>query len=183
MRHDQTGITWYTPAYTADPGVDWQLASAGSVMIRGGNGFYDAATSLPYNPGSGQFQGPQYTLTSPDGTVYNISATGGVTEEILPGGQQLYYSGSGITSSTGVGVSFIRDAAGRIISIEGPDGTRVVYSYDAQGNLVSAHNTVSGLNSRYGYTAAAPHLLTLATAPWPAAAPRLPTPARSASCR
>jgi len=47
QRHDQTGITWYTPAYTADPGVDWQLSSANAVLIRGGNGFYSAQTACP----------------------------------------------------------------------------------------------------------------------------------------
>ena len=165
QRHDQTGLTYYTPAYTADVGVNWQLDSAGGVLIRGGNGFYDAQTGLPYNPASGQFTGAQYTLTGPDGAVYYLSASLGVVEEILPGGQKLYYSGSGITSSTGIGVSFIRDAAGKIASIEGPDGTRIVYTYDAQGNLISAHNTVSGQNSRYGYAINDPHLLTLATAP------------------
>ena len=46
MRHDQTGVTYYTPAYTPDPGVDWQLSSASAVLIRGrANGFYDAQAS------------------------------------------------------------------------------------------------------------------------------------------
>ncbi len=165
VRHDQAGVTWYTPAYVADAGVNWQLSSASAVLIRGGNGFYDAQNAIPYNPASGYFSGPQYTLTGPDGTVYDINAASGVQEEILPGGQQLYFSGSGITSSTGGGVEFIRDAQGRITTIEAPDGTRVVYTYDAQGNLVSAHNTVSGQSSRYGYAEDDPHLLTLATAP------------------
>ncbi len=165
QRHDQSGVSYYTPAYKSDPGVGWQLASAGAVLIRGGSGFYDAQTALPYNPASGQFTGPQYTLTGPDGTVYYVSATRGVTEEILHGGQTLYFSGGGISSSTGDAVRFIRDAAGRISTIEAPDGTRIVYTYDAAGNLVSAHNAATGLSSRYGYAMNDPHLLTLATAP------------------
>ncbi len=165
QRTDQSGITYYTPAYTADPGVTWQLASADAVLIRGGDGFYSAQTALPYNPASGQFDGPQYTLTGPDGTVYFLSAASGVVQEILPTGEILYYSGSGITSSTGDAVRFIRDAAGRITTIQAPNGAQEVYTYDAQGNLSEAHNTVSGLSSRYGYAADDPHLLTLATAP------------------
>jgi RHS repeat-associated protein len=165
QRHDAAGLTWYTPAYTADPGVGWRLDSAAAVLTRGGAGLYDAQTAEPYNPASGQFDGPQYTLTAPDGTVYDLSAAGGTQEVILPGGQRLYYSGSGITSSTGEAIRFIRDAAGRITTVERPDGTRVVYAYDAQGNLVSAHNTITGQSSRYGYAADDPHLLTLATAP------------------
>jgi len=120
---------------------------------------------MPYNPASGQFGGPQYTLTGPDGTVYYLSAASGVVQENLPGGQILYYSGSGITSSTGDAVRFIRNAAGRITTIEAPNGAQEVYAYDAQGNLVEAHNTVSGQSSNYGYAAGNPHLLTLATAP------------------
>ena len=165
VRHDQPGVTWYTPAFTADPGVNWQLNSASAVLIRGGNGFYDAQTAVPYNPASGLFAGPQYTLTGPDGTVYQINAASGVQEEILPGGQQLYYSGSGISSSSGGAIRFVRDASGRITSIEAPDGSRVVYSYDTAGNLVSAHNAATGASSRYGYDANDIHLLTLATAP------------------
>ena len=113
QRHDQAGITWYTPAYTADPGVPWQLDSADAVLIHGGNGFYSAQFGLPYNPASGQFPGSQYTLTGPDGTVYSLSApTLGVQEEVLPSGQILYYSGSGITSSTGGAVRFLRRCGG-----------------------------------------------------------------------
>jgi YD repeat-containing protein len=164
QRHDAPGVTYYTPAYVADAGVDWQLDSAAAVLTRGGNGLYEAQTARPYNPASGQFDGPQYTLTAPDGTVYYLSAARGVEEEILPGGQRLYSSSSGITSSTGEAIRFIRNAAGRISTIEAPDGTRVVYAYDALGNLVSAHNTVSGQRSHYGYAADDPHLLTLATA-------------------
>ncbi len=165
QRRDQPGVTSYTPAYVADAGVNWQLSSAAAVLIRGGAGFYDAQTGLPYNPASGLFVGSEYTLTAPDGTIYDIDAARGVQKEILPGGEQLYYSGSGITSSTGVAVQFIRDAMGRITTVEAPDGTRVVYTYDAQGNLASAHNTLTGQSSRYGYSASDPHLLTDASAP------------------
>ncbi len=165
QRHDQSGVTWYTPAYVADPGVTWRLDSAGAVLTRGGNGFYGAANGMPYNPASKLFSGAEYTLTAPDGTLYEIDAARGVQQEDLPGGQHLYFSGSGITSDSGAAVTFIRDAQGRITTIQAPDGTRLVYAYDAAGNLVSAHNTGTGQSDRYGYAAGDPHLLTLATAP------------------
>ena len=165
VRHNQSGVTWYTPAYVADTGVTWHLDSVSAVLIRGGNGFYDAQTAIPYNPANNSLGGPGYTLKAPDGTVYHIDAVRGVVDEVLPGGERLYYSGSGISSSSGDAVRFIRDADGRITTIEAPDGTRMVYAYDDQGNLASAHNTVSGQSSRYGYALNDPHLLTLATAP------------------
>ena len=43
----------------------------------------------------------------------------------------------------------------------GPDGHRVVYSYDQQGNLVSARDLITGDTSRYGYDAQ--HRITLLT--------------------
>ncbi|MFX9054106.1 hypothetical protein ABTN50_19320, partial [Acinetobacter baumannii] len=41
--------------------------------------------------------------------------------------------------------------------------------YDGAGNLASAHNTGNGLSSRYGYSAADPHRLIVATSPTGAA--------------
>ena len=37
-------------------------------------------------------------------------------------------------------------------SITGPDGHRIVYTYDQQGNLVSARDLITGDTSRYGYS-------------------------------
>jgi YD repeat-containing protein len=62
-------------------------------------------------------------------------------------------------------VQFVRDAAGRVTTIVAPDGTRLVYSYDSGGNLVSAHNTATGKSSRLGYAADDPHLLIVSTSP------------------
>ena len=98
VAHQQAGITYYTPAFQADPGVNWTLTSAGGVLTKAGDRFYDLRTAVPYNPASGQFTGPDYTLTGPDGTVYDLSLARGVVDETLPGGTRLYFSDSGITS-------------------------------------------------------------------------------------
>jgi YD repeat-containing protein len=164
-KHLQSGITYYTPAYQADPEVNYQLDSAAAVLSKGSNGFYDVKTARAYNPASGFFDGPEYTLTAADGTVYHLTTAGGVQDEILPGGAHLYFSDSGITSSTGEAVQFVHNAAGRVTTIIAPDGTRLVYSYDAQGNLISAHNTATGKSSRFGYAADDAHLLILSTSP------------------
>src|SRR5439155_17199082 len=84
-----------------------------------------------------------------------------------PSCSRLFFTDSGITSSSGEAVQFIRDAAGRVTTIVAPDGTRVVYTYDGQGSLLSVHNTTTRQNSRYGYSADDSHLLLIATAPAP----------------
>ena len=57
-RHDVPGLTYYTPAWTADPGGDYTLASAAAELTRGGDRLYDLQTARPYNPASGEFDGP-----------------------------------------------------------------------------------------------------------------------------
>ena len=165
QKHELPGVTYYTPAYRPTPASAGRSTSAAGRCCAAATGFYDLETGRPYNPASGQFEGPEYTLTAPDGTVYHLSSSRGVEEQILPGGERLIYSDSGITSSTGDRVPFVRDAAGRLVEIDAPDGTRVVYGYDAQGNLTSTYHTASGQGSRYGYAINDAHLLTLATTP------------------
>ncbi len=159
------GLTYYMPAYTADSGVSYTLSSAGGPLIRAGNRYYDLKTGLAYNPAADLYAGPEYVLTAPDGTAYDLSTARGVQEMIRPDGTRLYFSDSGITASTGESIQFVHDASGRITSIIAPDGTRVIYAYDSSGNLVSARNLVSGQSSRYGYQAGPVHLLTEAVSP------------------
>ncbi|MBL8485136.1 MAG: putative Ig domain-containing protein, partial [Rhodocyclaceae bacterium] len=168
LRHEQTGVIFYTPLWQPDAGIDYSLQSAETLLSRGRDGYYDLQTARPYNPASGLFTGPDYTLTAPDGTRYEIDATLGVTDLRTPAGVTLHFSDSGISAPDGSAVSFQRDAAGHITAIVGPDGSRIVYDYDSLGRLMSVHDTVRQTSSRYGYAAGDPHLLTLATAPAPA---------------
>ena len=57
-------------------------------MTLAGNRFYDLSSGQPYNPASGDFTGPDYTLTGPDGTVYDLSTTSGnlTSEQCCPAG-------------------------------------------------------------------------------------------------
>ena len=107
----------------------------------------------------------QYTLTAPDGTVYDLSTQEGVQEEVLPGGATLTFSDSGIVSSTGQAITFVHDAAGRLTTVIAPDGTELIYGYDANGNLISARNISLGQSDRYGYSQKTPHLLDLVVSP------------------
>ncbi len=165
VKHQQLGVTWYTPAYQADPGVSYQLMSGDTKLTRGRDGFYDLKTARAYHPASGLFGDRDYTLTAADGTIYQINSARGLQETILPNGNHLHWSDSGVVSSTGESIRFVHDQEHRLTTIEGPDGSRVLYAYDAIGNLSSVQHTVSGLSSRYGYTGSLPHQLTLATDP------------------
>ena len=84
-------------------------------------------------------------------------------EEVTPGGVHLFFADSGISAPNGDAIQFQHDAAGRLNTVVGPDGTRVVYTYDQAGDLFSARNLVVGQSSRYGYGGA--HLLTLVDVP------------------
>src|SRR5207245_1907019 len=93
--HQLPGLTFFTPAFVADPGVGWTLHSADAKLTLAGNRFYDLGTGRPYNPASGEFAGPQYTLTAPHGTRYHARVGQGVEAILAPGGARLSVSDSG----------------------------------------------------------------------------------------
>ncbi len=91
----------------------------------------------PYNPADPAFGG-HYTLTTKDGTVYTIDGNSGKLLTVTDrNGNTLTFSDAGITSSTGVQVTFSRDAQNRIAAVTDPAGKQINYTYDAQGNLAS----------------------------------------------
>lgn len=165
VKHQINGLTYYTPAYTADAGVAYTLTSAGGPLVQAGNRYDDLKTGLAYNPAADLYAGPEYTITAPDGTTYDVSTARGVQEIIRPDGSSLTFNDSGITASNGQAIVFTHDASGRITSAIAPDGTRIVYTYDAAGNLVSARNLAAGQSSRYGYESASSDRLIEAVSP------------------
>src|SRR5262249_41301387 len=165
VAHQQSGVTYYTPAWQADPRASYQLASADATLTLAVDRLYDLETARPYNPASGDFGREQFTLTAPDGTLYVLNARDGVQEEVLPGGTRLHISDAGIVSSAGDQLIFVRDAQGRLTTVIAPDGTRLQYEYDTDGNLVSARNVATGQSSRYGYQSVPVHLLPEAVSP------------------
>ncbi len=166
VEHDEPGVTYYTPAWTADPGVSYTLQSVNDLLTLAGQRLYDLKTGVPYNPASDDLAGPEYTLTAPDGTIYYLSTARGVEEEVTPGGVQLVYSDSGITNlQTGDLLSFVNGAQGQIASISAADGTTVLYGYDVAGHLLSARNIATGAAARYGYTEGATPLLSMVADP------------------
>ncbi|MBV6627231.1 MAG: hypothetical protein KI793_30550 [Rivularia sp. (in: Bacteria)] len=151
QRKEISGLTYYSPEWVADEGVEYKLNSAIANLTLAGNRFYELNTGYAYNPASGDFDGAEFTLTDAEGTQYLIDSKKGITEQIAANGISLIYSDSGITSSTGETVQFVNDEQGFLKEIIAPDGTKVVYDYQ-DGNLVSVRNLSTGKAQRYGYS-------------------------------
>src|SRR5262249_54712723 len=94
-------LQYYRPAWQADAGVAYHLDSVQTLLVRGGDFFYDQATGQPYNPANPAFDGADYPLTAPDGSRDLIDTSRGVVEHDLPSGVRLFIGDSGITASTG----------------------------------------------------------------------------------
>src|SRR5262249_804138 len=73
-------------------------------------------------------------------------------------GNTVTFTANGITSSTGVGVTFERDPQGRITSITDPMGQQVKYRYDRNGDLVAVTDRTNN-TTQFGYRQAPAHYL------------------------
>ena len=145
-------LTYFYPAWQSDPGVSYQLASVQTLLVRGGNDYYDQATGRPYNPADPFFGQNGYTLTAPDGSQELIGANG-IAEDVTAAGQVLHVSDSGITAADGKTLRLIHDARGRIIAAQAPGGETVNYVYDDAGHLAEVVSSTRGILYRYGYDA------------------------------
>ncbi|MCU0962479.1 MAG: hypothetical protein MUF48_20480, partial [Pirellulaceae bacterium] len=140
----------YAPRFRPDPGVYDQLEAPGTV-IRGMFGWFD------YNP-------DQYTLTRPDGTRYVYDQDRGVQRITDPLGNVVQVTDTGMSDASGVVLEFVHDARGRIRELRGPaptpgaEPTRVLYEYDAAGDLVGVTNAL-GETTRFVYRSDPAHFL------------------------
>ncbi len=77
----------------------------------------------------------RYRLTTREGQSYELEQGIGIRTLTVPSGDVLTFSENGITHSSGAAVAFVRDFEGRIEQIEAPDGTRLTYAYNTDGDL------------------------------------------------
>ncbi len=145
------GNTFYRPAWLASDGHGYVLSSVDALLTKAGARYYDAASGQPYNPQSSFFTGADFTLTAPDGTQYLFDGADGIQEIRTAGGERLFVSDNAVTASSGAALQFIRDAQGRITRAVAPNGTTIVYVYDAQGHLGTVRNVSTGSGYRYTY--------------------------------
>lgn len=117
--------------FTAPPGVYEELDFVGNhTVVQSGDDWYFFMDS------AGVFNPDTYILKTKRGFTYTISQTDGVNLIEDRNGNSVTISESGITSSTGYGVSFDRDGLGRITTMTDPDGNEIHYAYDSSGDLV-----------------------------------------------
>jgi RHS repeat-associated protein len=140
------------PTYTAEPGVYGSLTESDcSLVVQSGGTFF----CFPGN----YYQPTSYLYTDPYGRqfTYGVDLDGNNTvvgSHLLSikdlNGNTLTFTPNGITSSTGLSVTFLRDSQGRITSITDPLGNVYAYGYDVAGNLNQV--TLPGVNTAETYT-------------------------------
>ncbi len=154
---------WYTPQYTAEPGFYGSLTTTGDncagVLLHVGQVWQCALD----NPGS-SYQPTGYQYTDPYGRVYTMGATGSIQSLKDLNGNTLTVAPTGISSTNGLSVPFVRDSLGRITQITDTLGNIYTYAYDTSGNLASVAcppASVGQVPAKYTYNST--HLLTSET--------------------
>jgi len=131
-------------AFTAQPGTattstlvalgDTSLNYTGDGNLYGSTGVYD----------------PQrFLLTTVDGRQFVLDRTTGLVSETDLNGNRLTVSGSGVQSSAGPSINFIRDTTGRITEIDGPSTQHLLYQYSAAGDLATV---IDGASNATNFT-------------------------------
>jgi RHS repeat-associated protein len=151
----------YQPQYTAEPGFFGTLqASAtncsGNLLVKTGSVYICAIGYAPYQPTT-------LVYTDPYGRTYTVGATGALQSVQDLAHNTLTVTPTGITSSNGLSVPFVRDTQGRITQITDPLGNIYAYAYDSFGNLASV--TYPGITTPAQYTYNTAHLYTGGTDP------------------
>lgn len=145
-RRQFTPLQEVTAAYTPRPGTLGALASLPAtertLLLTDTTGPVDLVTAdtMTFNPRT-------FEYTAPDGSVFIIDTFAGVQQVRCTNGPTLTVGANGITHSLGIGVTFTRDAQGRITAITDPNGNVHHYTYDANGDLLRYTNPLSEATS------------------------------------
>ena len=158
-----TGLIIATPRFTADRGVTSTLSVRSGSLLVNEFGELSAAGGIPWNPASPDFGG--YTLTTSDGIRYQIDGDTGLLNRATDrNGNTLRFSESGVDGPGDVGVTFERDALGRITAAIDPAGNAVRYAYSAAGDLVSVTDREGNITT-FTYRSDRAHYLDSVTDP------------------
>jgi RHS repeat-associated protein len=134
------------------PGSTLEILGSDTVFYANGSDVaVDPDTQEPFVP-------EDVRLTTRDGRIFELDLAAGVTKVEDLNGNRIEITPAGITHSSGVGIDFERDGAGRITKITDPLGGEILYSYTAVGDLESVTDRV-GNTTRFGYSSQVSHLL------------------------
>ncbi|HEY2411363.1 MAG TPA: FG-GAP-like repeat-containing protein [Pirellulaceae bacterium] len=151
-------LTIVHPAFTPDPGVTDALGARGGTFILGDDGGVYSGDGEPYNPAAEEFGGG-YTLTTKDGTIYQIDGNTGQLNNVTDrNGNTLTFSDSGISGPAGTQVTFQRDAQGHIVAVSDPSGKSIKYSYTTAGDLSTVTDR-AGNKTQFTYRSDRAHYL------------------------
>jgi RHS repeat-associated protein len=91
------------------------------------------------------FDANLYRLTTREGQTLRIDQGSGLQSLTDLNGNSLTVSAAGLVHSSGKGISFLRDGAGRITRITDPLGNTLDYAYDASGDLIGVNDRLGNL--------------------------------------
>ena len=153
-------VGMYHPEFESEEGSTNTLTVRDLRLRKNSQGEYYGLVGQPYNPADSYFGGV-YTLTTKEGIAYDIDAvTGDLLTVTDTNGNTLTFSDDGISSDTGVSVTFERDAEGRIVKAIDPEGEEVKYEYDEEGDLVAVTDREENTTQFKYEEATRPHFLT-----------------------
>jgi RHS repeat-associated protein len=116
--------------------------------VAGASSVYSPEGTQILNLGDNTIWDPrQFALTVEDGTVYQIDQDLGVTQMMDRHGNTLTIEPTGIVSSLGPSVTFVRDAENRITSITDLNGKSMTYAFDDDGDLVTFTDRASNVTT------------------------------------
>ncbi|WP_196158931.1 putative Ig domain-containing protein [Reinekea sp. G2M2-21] len=122
-------------------GAQLQVLGNNNVFYLNGQNLFtfdlgDEDFGLPWEP-------TDVRLTTPDGRVFDLNVQTGITRLQDLNNNQLFISENGVVNAQGIGVRFTRDAYGRIVQIEDPNGHTIQYGFDTQNNLTVFTNQLN----------------------------------------
>jgi RHS repeat-associated protein len=148
-------LPWYWPVYTPEPGMHGTLKETSSSCTNDLDMIVPNG-SLWVCQNGGLYTPTGYVYTDPNGTAYTIGAAGNLQSIQDLSGNGLTITPSGITSTTGLSVPFVRDSSNRITQITDPAGNIFQYAYDSNGNLATVIYPVSAQSGSACSSATAP---------------------------
>lgn len=116
------------------PGATLEILGSSNAIF-----FLTSSGYITYDLGSPEFglvwNPQQVRLTTLDGREYDLDLAQGLQRIGDSNGNSLFFAANSVTHSSGVGITYVRDGAGRITSITDPLGQTQTYAYNAAGNL------------------------------------------------